>query len=289
MSSLAGRRIELWVEPRGGRAAVNPVMAKLLERLAAEGMEVAVRVPESEVSDAELGDRRTRPPDLVLLKSATSLAMTIAVAEERAGIRFLNPAAVSLAAHDKAGTIARLAAAQLPVPLTYLAAPGVALTARPGGGGLGWVAKPVRGLHGAGIAAGATPAEALAAATPVRGADWVVDDGTQLLQSRVGDLVDDDLKVYVAGEKVFAALKRPGPGSHLTDAHLRTDLDTQTLAIVRRAGRALGLRCYGVDLRVADGQPWIIDVNPFPGYRGLPEAVEALRTEVVRALSGEGL
>ena len=34
MSSLAGRRIELWVEPRGGRAAVNPVMAKLLERLA---------------------------------------------------------------------------------------------------------------------------------------------------------------------------------------------------------------------------------------------------------------
>ncbi len=49
-------------------------------------------------------------------------------------------------------------------------------------------------------------------------------------------------------------------------------------------GEALKLRCFGVDLRFLDGRPVIIDANPFPGYRGFPDAVPALRGEIERAL-----
>jgi hypothetical protein len=35
-----------------------------------------------------------------------------------------------------------------------------------------------------------------------------------------------------------------------------------------------------VDLRFESGRPVIIDANPFPGYRGFPEAVGTLRAEV---------
>jgi glutathione synthase/RimK-type ligase-like ATP-grasp enzyme len=131
---------------------------------------------------------------------------------------------------------------------------------------------------------GETPAGTLAAARASQGAEWLVDDGTRLLQAMVGHSDDEDLKVYVAGTAAFAGWKRWTPSSHLDDGHRPADLAPATREIVRSAGEALGLRCYGIDLRLADGAFWIIDVNPFPGYRGFPEAVDALESEVRRAL-----
>jgi hypothetical protein len=55
--------------------------------------------------------------------------------------------------------------------------------------------------------------------------------------------------------------------------------------MVLAAGETLGLRCFGLDLRYEGGRPTIIDANPFPGYRGFPEAVPALRSEIERSLS----
>ena len=80
MTSLDGRRIELWVEPRGGAPAVNPIMRRLLDDLCSAGASVSVRVPEHELEDP------TRllvepPPALVLLKTATSLGLSRAIAD----------------------------------------------------------------------------------------------------------------------------------------------------------------------------------------------------------------
>ena len=35
-----------------------------------------------------------------------------------------------------------------------------------------------------------------------------------------------------------------------------------------RAGAALGLDLFGVDLLIRNGRPFVIDVNAFPGFRG---------------------
>lgn len=279
---LEGRRIELWVEARGGAAAVNPIMQALLAELAAGGAAVSVRVPEQELIDPwqHLKGRR---PDLVLLKTATTLGVSLAVADEAGGVSFLNGARVTLRAHDKAAAIARLAAAGLPVPATFLCNPPAGLTALPRLSGA-WVTKPTRGVHGRGVVVHEGFPAALAEPEPLDpGRSYVVDDGTRLVQQRVGG-DDADVKVYVAGDVCFAGRKPFSLESYAEDRIEPFPLDPGLAKLVLEAGGALGLRCFGVDLRFEDGRPAIVDVNPFPGYRGFPAAVRALRSEIERAL-----
>jgi ribosomal protein S6--L-glutamate ligase len=278
VSALTGRRIELWVEVRRGTAAVNPILRALLDGLAADGASISVRVPEHEVIAPGASI-----PDLVLLKTATSLGLSLALAEEARGIRCLNGARATWAAHDKAAVVARLAAAGLPVPPTLLtAAEVVAVPAGVAGAGP-WVTKPVRGVHGHGVAFHDAFPTRIDTTPAVH--NYVVDDGTRLVQRRVGG-DEADVKVYVADGRCFAGRKRFGPGSFATDDVEPLSLDRQVEDVVHAAGAALGLRCFGADLRWQDGSPELIDVNPFPGYRGFPAAVAALRAEVERSLNG---
>jgi ribosomal protein S6--L-glutamate ligase len=285
LSPLYGRRLELWVEDRGGAAAINPVMRALVQDLEASGATVDVRVPEHEVTDPRylLG---ARPPDLVLLKTATTLSLSLALADEAHGVKFLNGARDTLRTHDKAATVACLSAAGLPVPETFLLQPGANGEVPPSGAGGMWVAKPTRGVHGRGVAAYPKfPATLDGVATLNGDGSYVVDDGTRLVQRRVGG-AEEDVKVYVAGERLFAGFKPFSPESYATNEIDALTLDAQTEEMIHAVGEALGLRLFGVDLRFEDGEPVVIDANPFPGYRGFPDAVSALRVEIERALLG---
>ena len=93
------------------------------------------------------------PPDLVLLKTATTLSLSLALSDEAHGVKFLNGARDTLRAHDKAATVARLAAAGLPVPETILVQPRTNGKVPPCSAGGSWIAKPIRGVHGYGVAA----------------------------------------------------------------------------------------------------------------------------------------
>jgi ribosomal protein S6--L-glutamate ligase len=279
MTVLSGRRIELWVEERDGAPAVNPVMQALLDDLATNGADIRVRVPECELIDLEPSPR----PDLVLLKTATSLGLSLAMATERAGVRFLNGAGVTLRAHDKAAAIGHLARAGVPVPETYLVDGGAEVTppVEPCGT---WVSKPTRGVHGRGVQFHARfPSAPLAEMRlDPRGA-YTVDDGTRLIQRQIGG-AQADVKVYVVGEQCFAGTKPFSRVSYTSDEIEAVALDSTTTESVCTAGRVLGLRCFGVDLRCDADRPVVIDVNPFPGYRGFPAAVPALLAEIGRVL-----
>ena len=278
-------RLELWVEARAGVPAVNPVIAALLQQLARDGRPVTIRVPELDPLGHVLG----AGPDLVLLKTATTLALSLAVAGEAAGGRFLNQAAATSAANDKATVIARLSCAGLPVPASYLIDPdarsGVTGEQEPSGADAlrGWVSKPVLGWHGIGVRFHGSLSSALAAgATAPPEAGFLVDDGTRLVQRQVG-AGEPDIKVYVAGKHLFAAAKAFSSASFASDEVSPVELDGAQRDLVRAAGEVLGLRLFGVDLRSDAGGPVVIDVNPFPGFRGFPEAVPALLAEVDRA------
>jgi ribosomal protein S6--L-glutamate ligase len=282
LSSLAGRHVELWVEARGGVAAINPVMRALVRDLDASGATVDVRVPEHEVTDPR-SLLEARLPDLVLLKTATTLSLSLALADEVLGVKFLNGAKDTLRAHDKAATLARLATAGLPVPETFLFQPGTNGKVPPSGAGGAWVAKPTCGVHGRGVAVYPEfPAALDALAALDDDGSYVVDDGTRLVQRMVGG-AEEDVKVYVAGERLFAGFKAFGPESYAADEIDAVALDAQTQEMIRAVGETLGLRLFGVDLRFEDGEPVVIDANPFPGYRGFPDAVPALLAEIERA------
>lgn len=284
MTPLSGRPIELWVEARGGVAAVNPVMRALLDDLPAVGAAVSIRVPEHKVADP----RRLldgEPPDLVLLKTATTLGLSLAIADEAHGVKFLNGARETLKAHDKAAAMARLAAAGLPVPETFLFDPDPDGMSQPSGLEGAWVTKPTRGVHGRGVSVHPDPASALSTPANLDSRDsHIVDDGTRLLQRQIGRDSEADLKVYVAGGRCFAGSKAFTPVSYATDDIEPSALDRPTTEVVLSVGEALVLRLFGVDLRFEDGRLVIIDANPFPGYRGFPGAVVDLRFEIERAL-----
>ena len=282
MTDVAGRRIELWVEARDGAPAVNPIMRLLLNGLQSDGAVVSVRVPEHEVVDPMRPPHGPRP-DLVLLKTATTLALSLAVADKVDGVRHLNGAHATLRAHDKAATIARLAASGLPVPVTFLTEPGPSRTKPPGVGGA-WVTKPTRGVHGRGVSVHLEFPMALDdPATLDTGSSYIVDDGTRLVQQRIGGQ-GADVKVYVADGQCFAGSKRFSPISYAEDRIEPSSLDGPTIKMILAVGEALALRCFGVDLRFDRDRPVVIDANPFPGYRGFPDAVSALRSEVARSL-----
>jgi ribosomal protein S6--L-glutamate ligase len=275
VSVLRGACIELWVEERGGAPAVNAVMAALLAELAAAGARVAAVVPEQEAFDP----RVPRRPDLVLLKTPTTLGLAMAQAYEAAGVRFLNPARATVRAHDKAAVVGRLAAAGVPVPVTFLNA-GSGDLPLPGM----WIAKPTRGVHGVGVSGHARLADAVAAIPPAGRHGWIAADGTGLVQARVGRPEEPDVKVYLAGEALFAGRKRFSATSFRSDAIEPAALGERAAAVVRAAAHALELPLLGVDLRIEGGEPVVIDANPFPGFRGFPTAVAALRAHVERAL-----
>jgi ribosomal protein S6--L-glutamate ligase len=233
-----------------------------------------------EVVQAELGVHRLdcRPAwDLVVLKSGSAAALHLAAAAEAWGIRCINGAEPTRLAQDKLAAAAILQATGLPIAPGYLAwlGPGVSELAQrlaPLDAGA-WVVKAARGSQGLGL--WSVPAGGLVALASTLPA------GPYLLMQHVPH-AGDDLKVFVAGSWL-SAIERPFPATTLAAKSGRpVALPDEVAAVVRAAGRHLGLTCYGCDF-VRGPSGWVlVDVNAFPGYKGAAEAAPALALEIVR-------
>ncbi|HEY6031665.1 MAG TPA: hypothetical protein VIU44_13930, partial [Gaiellaceae bacterium] len=175
--------------------------------------------------------------------------------------------------------VAALAAVGVAVPETLLADRSCTDAAGLAGA---WVAKPVRGVHGVGVHAGPSYREALAGVT-VNGSA-VLDDGTRIVQRLVGRGAID-VKVYAAGDRLFAGGKRFDTTSFRCDRIRPLEPTAEMREVALAAGAALGLTLFGVDLRREREALYVVDVNPFPGYRGFPAAAAALRDEIARRVA----
>ncbi|MFD9485144.1 RimK family alpha-L-glutamate ligase [Streptomyces sp. NPDC059991] len=98
-----------------------------------------------------------------------------------------------------------------------------------------------------------------------------------------------DHKLWVIGDRVFAALRRSelAPGGRGPTRSLCLDaLPPGWAALALRVGEVFALDVYGVDLIDAGGgSPLVVDVNAFPGIRGQRGAPEAL-AELALAAGG---
>jgi ribosomal protein S6--L-glutamate ligase len=84
-----------------------------------------------------------------------------------------------------------------------------------------------------------------------------------------------DLKVFGIGDDVFGVRKEFASDSFLK-AGQPAPLSAQIVDLALRCRRAFGLELYGLDVAETDGGPQVIDVNYFPGYRGVPDAANRL-------------
>ena len=87
----------------------------------------------------------------------------------------------------------------------------------------------------------------------------------------------EDLKVFVAGDAV-SAIWRPFPATDLAAKRGRpADLPPPVRAATLATGAALGLECFGCDFVLGPDGPVLVDVNAFPGYKGVDAVPGVLR------------
>src|SRR6266446_7175222 len=94
-----------------------------------------------------------------------------------------------------------------------------------------------------------------------------------------------DIKLWVIDQQIFAARRRTPlePQASREDFPIpAAELPTEWAHIAREIGRVFGLLFYGVDLLMIGKGPIIVDVNSFPGFRGVPGADSALADLIER-------
>ncbi|MFI2641083.1 RimK family alpha-L-glutamate ligase [Streptomyces sp. NPDC018610] len=212
--------------------------------------------------------------DVYLLKARTPRAISLARALELRGAPVLNPAAATELCQDRTAMAERALSAGLPFAATRTYPTLARFAELAQGTGLpGPVVVKSRHSRKHDLVARADSAgrlRELAAAhprEPVVVQDFAPNNGW-------------DHKLWVIGDRVFAALRRSelSPEGRGPTLPLAPDgLPPGWAALVRRAGEVFALDVYGVDvIDEGDGAPLIVDINAFPGVRGPSGAPQAL-------------
>lgn len=239
-------------KPPGGSSILPEVAARLRD----EGFRVAVHLPHeaAEAVPAWLCD-----VDLVVHRGLDRRALAAIHHLERAGIRCCNPIRSVHSVRDRLLLIQTLSRAGLPTPATSRAGTwaDAVTTAR----GQAVVVKARDGRRGRGAGVVLAPDGRVPAIAPF--------DGPYILQDFVTG-AGREYKLYVAGRDVRVLL---ASASRLLGSEPAEPPEAPALIdLALRAGRALGLQIYGVDVLMGTDGPRIVDVNAFPGFRRVPDA-----------------
>jgi ribosomal protein S6--L-glutamate ligase len=233
----------------------SPVLVELFSTLRRRGFGVETGIAEEIV---QRPDRLTATHDLYVLKSHTELSLSLAGILHTQGARLLNPYPSCVATQNKIVASHLLKSAGVPIPDCWvtgdlsLLAPIV--RERP------VILKPYLGHRGRGLQI-VRRIEELATIAPPENPVFVQEyiEGT-----------GEDLKVYVVGEEVFAVRKAFSPLS-FTQPGRPAAVSPEVRAIALRCGQAFGLGLYGLDLIETVDGVWVVDLNTFPGYKGVPD------------------
>lgn len=218
-----------------------------------------------------------RRGDAVVARARSPWALALVRAAERYGAVSVLPSAAVESVRDKAVAAAILAQAGVPTPPTWVAGSVEDLRALPAGA-FPLLLKPVYGDNARGIRL-------------VRGVGDLPrsSDESVVVAQRYVDGAGDDLKLYVAGTRVWG-VRRPSPLTGSAAPGTAVPVDQPLRDLARTCADTFGLTLAGVDVLVTAAGPLVVDVNDFPNYTGVgeaPEALAGLLRAATRACRGE--
>lgn len=193
---------------------------------------------------------------------------------EELGTYALNGTDAVALAQDKLASSQRLAGAGLPLPVTAFAHDArhsdhlVALV-----GGAPVIVKQIEGTQGVGVVLAESERSARSVIEAFRGAQVDI-----LVQRFVEEAGSRDLRVFVVGNEVVAAMERQGSGDdfraniHRGGSAEQVPISDQERDVALRAASAVGLKVAGVDMLRANAGPQIMEVNSTPGLEGIEGA-----------------
>ena len=142
-------------------------------------------------------------------------------------------------------------------------------------GGAPLVIKLLEGTQGIGVVLAETYQAAKSVIEAFRGLDANI-----LVQEFIKEAGGADLRCFVVGGKVIAAMKRQGAeGDFRSNLHRggnaqKIDLSPEETDTAIRAAKAMGLKVAGVDLLRSNHGPVVMEVNSSPGLEGIEKATE---------------
>jgi len=255
---------------------------RLAAVLAARGLATESVAWDDLAATVEAGRVAVRPEalaraDLVVARSMPGSASQQARLEEvifrmdllgqvaAAGTPVINPPRSLEVAIDKYLTLARLAAAGLPVPRTRVAQTAAAAEQLRNELGGSFVLKPLFGSGGKGLVR-LEPGQSIPAEQ--------VPGGVIYLQEFVSH-PGWDVRVLVVGGRLFAIRRRAAAGEWRTNLALGGQAEPFKLPadwgdLARRVATAVGGSLVGVDLLPAeDGRLFVLEANAVPAWRGV--------------------
>ena len=137
-------------------------------------------------------------------------------------------------------------------------------------GGAPVVIKVLEGTQGVGVILAETNKVAEAIIETLQGAKQNV-----LVQRFVAESRGRDIRAFVVGDRVVAAIRRVAQGKefrsniHRGGTAERVTLDERYEETAVRAAQILGLRVAGVDMLESDEGPQVMEVNSSPGLEGI--------------------
>lgn len=140
-------------------------------------------------------------------------------------------------------------------------------------GGAPVVIKLLEGTQGIGVVLAETHQAAKSVIEAFRGLEANI-----LVQEYIKEAQGADIRCFVVGGKVIAAMKRQGAeGDFRSNLHRggkaeKIKLTPEERSIAVRAAKAMGLRVAGVDLLRSNHGPVVMEVNSSPGLEGIEKA-----------------
>lgn len=142
-------------------------------------------------------------------------------------------------------------------------------------GGAPLVIKLLEGTQGLGVVLAETKQAARSVIEAFRGLDANI-----LVQEFIEEAKGADIRCFVVGDKVVAAMKRQGaPGEFRSNLHRGgsaqiTKLTPEERETAIRSAQAMGLQVAGVDLLRSHNGPVVMEVNSSPGLEGIERSTE---------------
>jgi ribosomal protein S6--L-glutamate ligase len=249
-----------------GMPSPNPALVEVFDLLRQRGYEVEIGIGDEAVLDP---DHLRVEHDLYILKSHTSLWLSVASILHRQGALILNPYRSCLAVQDKIAAAHSLREAGVPSPPYWVTVNTrllhTLLELHP------LVIKPYIGGRGIGVQVIRHHHELSALPPPAQ---------PMLVQEYIAG---DELKIYVVGDEVFGLRKPDGV------TRVATPVSAEIRSIALRCGHIFGLGLYGLDVIKSAQGPVVIDVNYFPSYKGIPGAARHVANYIENYARGDTL
>jgi ribosomal protein S6--L-glutamate ligase len=140
-------------------------------------------------------------------------------------------------------------------------------------GGAPLVVKLLEGTQGIGVVLCETPNAAESVIEAFRGLDANI-----IVQEFIEEAKGADLRCFVIGDRVVAAMRRQGkPGEFRSNIHRggtaqKAKLSPEERSTAVKAAKAMGLRVAGVDLLRSARGPVVMEVNSSPGLEGIEKS-----------------